>query len=127
MKIDLWILGFSAVTVIATIWMGFWAAGRSRTASDFFVAGLVFGKATLGAYTLAWQFASIPIEKLDKMMRRSKVQAEEVARAAITACDRGQLHVFPHTEAKITATLKRIAPEGFHRRLIPMLSRFSGR
>lgn len=39
MKIDLWILGFSLVTVGVTLWMGFWAAGKSRTASDFFVAG----------------------------------------------------------------------------------------
>lgn len=37
--IDPWILGFSAVTVIATIWMGFAAARKSKTASDFFVAG----------------------------------------------------------------------------------------
>jgi len=37
--IDPWILSFSAVTVIATIWMGFWAARKSKTASDFFVAG----------------------------------------------------------------------------------------
>lgn len=37
--IDPWILGFSIVTVVATVWMGFWAAKRSRTASDFFVAG----------------------------------------------------------------------------------------
>jgi Na+(H+)/acetate symporter ActP len=37
--IDPWILAFSAVTVIVTIWMGFWSAGKSRTASDFFVAG----------------------------------------------------------------------------------------
>lgn len=37
--IDPWILGFSALTVIVTIWMGFWAAGKSKTASDFFVAG----------------------------------------------------------------------------------------
>ncbi len=37
--IDPWILGFSAVTVLLTLAMGFWAAGRSRTASDFFVAG----------------------------------------------------------------------------------------
>ncbi len=36
---DFWILSFSAITVIATIWMGFWAARKSRTASDFFVAG----------------------------------------------------------------------------------------
>src|SRR2546430_2896222 len=39
MQIDPWILAFSALTVIATIWMGFWSAKRSRTAHDFFVAG----------------------------------------------------------------------------------------
>ena len=39
MKIELWIVAFSAVTVVATIWMGFWSARKSRTASDFFVAG----------------------------------------------------------------------------------------
>ncbi len=38
-SIDLWILAFSAVTVVVTIWMGFWAARKSKTASDFFVAG----------------------------------------------------------------------------------------
>src|SRR5213596_3197974 len=37
--IDIWILAFSALTVIATIWMGFWSAKRSKTAHDFFVAG----------------------------------------------------------------------------------------
>jgi Na+(H+)/acetate symporter ActP len=39
MHIDPWILTFSAVTVIATIWVGFWSARRSKTASDFYVAG----------------------------------------------------------------------------------------
>ncbi|HXG47161.1 MAG TPA: cation acetate symporter, partial [Methylomirabilota bacterium] len=39
MQIDPYILAFSAVTVIVTIWMGFWSARKSRTASDFFVAG----------------------------------------------------------------------------------------
>lgn len=39
MQIDRWILTFSALTVIATIWMGFWSARRSKSASDFFVAG----------------------------------------------------------------------------------------
>jgi Na+(H+)/acetate symporter ActP len=37
--IDPWILGFSLLTVGATIWMGFRAARQSKTASDFFVAG----------------------------------------------------------------------------------------
>jgi Na+(H+)/acetate symporter ActP len=37
--VDPWILTFSLVTVIATIGMGFWSAGKSKTAGDFFVAG----------------------------------------------------------------------------------------
>ena len=36
---DPWILSFSAIMVLATIWMGYWAAQKARTASDFFVAG----------------------------------------------------------------------------------------
>jgi Na+(H+)/acetate symporter ActP len=37
--IDPWILTFSAITVIGTIFMGFWSARKSKTNSDFFVAG----------------------------------------------------------------------------------------
>jgi Na+(H+)/acetate symporter ActP len=37
--LDPYILAFSAVTVIVTIWMGFRSARTSKTASDFFVAG----------------------------------------------------------------------------------------
>jgi len=39
MTIDPWIFTFSLATVALTIWMGFWAARKSKTASDFFVAG----------------------------------------------------------------------------------------
>ena len=39
MTVDPWILAFSLITVSATIFMGFWSARQSRTASDFFVAG----------------------------------------------------------------------------------------
>ncbi|MFM2197128.1 MAG: hypothetical protein RLZZ505_560 [Verrucomicrobiota bacterium] len=39
MNIDPWILGFSAITVFVTIWMGFRSAKSSKSASDFFVAG----------------------------------------------------------------------------------------
>jgi cation/acetate symporter len=38
-ELNYWVVAFSAVTVVATIWMGFWAAKKARTASDFFVAG----------------------------------------------------------------------------------------
>jgi len=37
--VDPWIFTFSLVTVVLTIGMGFWSARRSKTASDFFVAG----------------------------------------------------------------------------------------
>jgi Na+(H+)/acetate symporter ActP len=37
--VDPFILAFSAITVLATVAMGFWAARKSRSASDFFVAG----------------------------------------------------------------------------------------
>src|SRR5215213_3859419 len=39
MTVDPWILSFSLITVLATVYMGFWSARRSKTASDFFVAG----------------------------------------------------------------------------------------
>lgn len=38
-NIDPWILAFSLVTVVVTIWMGFRSAKTSKSASDFFVAG----------------------------------------------------------------------------------------
>jgi cation/acetate symporter len=38
-ELNWWVIAFSAATVIVTIWMGFWAARKARTASDFFVAG----------------------------------------------------------------------------------------
>lgn len=39
MHLDPWILAFSIITVLATVWMGFWSARKSKTAHDFFVAG----------------------------------------------------------------------------------------
>src|SRR5437016_8340383 len=39
MVIDPFIITFSALTVFATIWLGFWSARKSKTAHDFFVAG----------------------------------------------------------------------------------------
>jgi len=37
--IDPYILGFSLITVVVTIWMGFRSAKSSKSAADFFVAG----------------------------------------------------------------------------------------
>ncbi len=38
-NVDPWIFAFSFITVVVTLGMGFWSARRSKTASDFFVAG----------------------------------------------------------------------------------------
>ena len=38
-SVDPWILSFSLITVVVTIWMGFRSARTSKTTSDFFVAG----------------------------------------------------------------------------------------
>ncbi len=37
--IDPWIAFFSLITVVVTVGMGFWTAGKSKSAGDFFVAG----------------------------------------------------------------------------------------
>src|SRR5471032_2703971 len=37
--VDPWIFTFSFITVAVTLGMGFWSAKKSKTASDFFVAG----------------------------------------------------------------------------------------
>ena len=38
-ELNWWVVAFSAATVIATVYMGFWSAKKAKTASDFFVAG----------------------------------------------------------------------------------------
>jgi cation/acetate symporter len=53
---DPWILCFSFLTVVATIWMGFWSARKSKTASDFFVAGR--------AVSVGWNASAISGEYL---------------------------------------------------------------
>src|SRR5258706_16080403 len=53
---DPWILCFSFITVAATIWMGFWSARKSKTASDFFVAGR--------AVSVGWNASAISGEYL---------------------------------------------------------------
>ena len=64
MHVDFYILAFSAVTVVATIWLGFWAARKSKTAQDFFVAGRSVGvgwnaSAISGEYLSAASFMGI--------------------------------------------------------------------
>ncbi len=64
MNIDPYILAFSLVTVAVTVWMGFRSAKKSKTASDFFVAGRSVGvgmnaSAISGEYLSAASFMGI--------------------------------------------------------------------
>lgn len=38
------------------------------SSADFIIAGRVLGQAALGAYTLAWQLASVPVEKVTSLV-----------------------------------------------------------
>jgi cation/acetate symporter len=51
-----WVVAFSAITVALTIFMGFWAARKAKTASDFFVAGR--------SVSVGWNAAAISGEYL---------------------------------------------------------------
>ncbi len=62
--IDPWILSFSAITVLVTVWMGFRSAKTSKSASDFFVAGRSVGvgmnaSAISGEYLSAASFMGV--------------------------------------------------------------------
>ncbi len=63
-EVDYWVASLAGITVIATIWMGFWAARKAKTASDFFVAGRGVGvgmnaAAISGEYLSAASFMGI--------------------------------------------------------------------
>ena len=62
-------------------------------------------------------------ETVERIMKRTEVQAREVAKIALEACDAGRLYVFPHREAKTIAALKRFLPETFLRRLGPLVAK----
>ncbi len=63
--------------------------------------------------------STAPIETI---MAKSKVQADDVASIAISACERNELYVFPHAESKVIAAMKRAVPETMLKRLAPWLA-----
>ncbi|MGI9078331.1 MAG: oligosaccharide flippase family protein, partial [Gemmatimonadaceae bacterium] len=73
--------------------------------ADFFVAGKILGKAALGAYTVAWTMANVPIEKVTALVVRvtpavfSSVQHDKAAlRRYLLALTEGlALLTFPAT------------------------------
>ncbi|RYE92625.1 MAG: SDR family NAD(P)-dependent oxidoreductase, partial [Myxococcales bacterium] len=64
---------------------------------------------------------------LEKIMKRTPVQAADVARLALEACARDRLYVFPHNEAKGIAAFKRLVPEIFLRRMGPFAAKSARR
>jgi len=49
----------------------------------------------------------------DKLMEWTGISAQQVARDALNALDRGQLYVMPQVDAKLIWRLKRLAPVGY--------------
>ncbi len=67
--------------------------------------------------------ARVAPDAVERVMKRTPVQADEVARRALAACERGDLYAFPHAEAKVIAALKRAAPTMFLRRINPAVAK----
>jgi short-subunit dehydrogenase len=53
-------------------------------------------------------------DKIEKLMSRATVQAEGVAKAAISGVERGDLYVLPHRDGRWLWRLKRAVPSLFH-------------
>jgi NAD(P)-dependent dehydrogenase (short-subunit alcohol dehydrogenase family) len=66
-------------------------------------------------------------DAIEKIMKRTSVQASEVARRALRACEKGDLYVFPHREARAIAALKRLVPETFLTRIGPRAAKAASR
>ena len=71
--------------------------------------------------------SAVSPDAIERIMKKTPVQASEVAKIALRACDRGRLYVFPHRESKAIAALKRFLPETFLRRLGPLAARATPR
>jgi NAD(P)-dependent dehydrogenase (short-subunit alcohol dehydrogenase family) len=55
----------------------------------------------------------------EKLMKRSRIQADDVARAAIACARRNELYALPHPEGKVLWALKRLAPSLYHGTIAP--------
>jgi NAD(P)-dependent dehydrogenase (short-subunit alcohol dehydrogenase family) len=61
-----------------------------------------------------------------KLMDRSKVQAPEVAKAALDGVAAGRLYIVPMTDGRVMWSLKRLAPERFHQWLGRRVAKATG-
>jgi NAD(P)-dependent dehydrogenase (short-subunit alcohol dehydrogenase family) len=54
-------------------------------------------------------------ERVEEMMRRSRLQAPDVARIAVDGMLRGQLYIVPMRQGRVLWRLQRLWPQGFYR------------
>jgi hypothetical protein len=64
---------------------------------------------------------------MEKLMARSRIQAPEVARAALAGVARNQLYVVPMSDGRTMWRLKRLAPERFYQLVGGRVMRMLGR
>jgi NAD(P)-dependent dehydrogenase (short-subunit alcohol dehydrogenase family) len=60
------------------------------------------------------------------LMRKSTVQAPDVAERALACCDRNDLYCLPMADAQWGWRMKRLAPQNFYRRILPAVLRGGG-
>jgi len=61
----------------------------------------------------------------EKMMKRSRVQADDVARVALRAAQKNELYALPHIEGRAMWGVKRLAPRTFYGPLAKLGARLS--
>lgn len=59
----------------------------------------------------------------EKLMRKSRIQADDVARISVEAARANRLYALPHPEGKMVWAMKRLAPNLFHGTLAPRAAR----
>lgn len=55
----------------------------------------------------------------EKLMARSRIQADDVAAYAVKKAEKGEIYALPHPEGRLTWGIKRLAPGLFHGNLVP--------
>jgi len=68
---------------------------------------------------------SIDTTAAEKMMKRSRVQADDVARIALRAAQKNELYALPHIEGRAMWGMKRLAPRLFYGPLAKLGARLS--
>lgn len=61
--------------------------------------------------------------KVESVMDKSKLSADDVAALALRACEKGDFYCFPHVESKVLQAVKRAAPGLLRSKIIPRVQK----